>query len=305
MKLLKTYFDFVFFKDINPKKNKLFLENLKVADGIIGMGFPGNSNMLNSAPNLKIISNIGTGYDNLDLIEMKKRKIMGTNTPNIPNNTTADFMFSLLLASARRITEMDRFVKAGKWINTLEKDTFGIDVFNKKLGIIGMGEIGSLIAKRAYLGFNMEILYHNRTRNMDSEKRYEAKYHSLDALLMKSDFVCMMAPLTTKTRHMINKKHFQLMKNTAIFINGSRGETIIEDDLIFALLNEEIMGAALDVYNNEPINSENPLLKMNNVITTPHTGASTTETILKMSKLATENIIKGLNGETPPNLLIP
>ena len=303
IELLNSHFNFTFFKDVDFSENKLFLKKLKEADGVIGMGFPGKGNILDMAPNLKIISNIGTGFDNLDLTEMKKRNVMGTNTPSILNNTTADFIFSLLLASARRIPEMNTFVKEGNWLGTLEKDTFGIDVHNKKLGIIGMGEIGRLIAKRAYYGFDMDILYYNRSRNKNYEKKYKAKYCELNTLLQESDFVCMMTPLTTETKHMINKRHFQLMKKSAIFINGSRGETIVEEDLVSALLNKEIKGAALDVYKNEPINNDNPLLKMNDVITTPHMGASTIETISRMSELAAKNMIKGLNGEEPPNLL--
>lgn len=170
VKELKKYFDFELFKDINPKTNKKFLNKLERAEGIIGMGFPINIDTLKLAPKLKVVSNIGTGYNNMDLKEMAKRNIIGTNTPRILDNTTADLIFALVLAVARRITEMDHFVKQGHWKYTLDKNTFGVDVHNKKIGIIGMGNIGSLIAKRAFYGFDMDVLYYNLSRNMHLEK---------------------------------------------------------------------------------------------------------------------------------------
>lgn len=300
---LKKYFDFIFFKDINPKTNQEFLDKLKQAEGIIGMGFPVNKETLELAPKLKIVSNIGTGYNNMNLVEMRKSDVMGTNTPGILENTTADFIFALVLAVARRIPEMDTFVKKGHWKSTLKKDTFGMDVHHKKLGIIGMGKIGSLIAKRAFCGFDMDILYYNRSRNMDSEEKYNARYCDLETLLQESDFICMMVPLTEQTIHLIGKKEFQLMKKSAIFINGSRGETVNEEELIDVLNNKEIRGAGVDVYSKEPVNADNPLLEMRNVVTTPHMGASTEETISAMSSLATRNLIAGLEGAQPPNLI--
>lgn len=300
---LKKHFNFVFFKDIDPLTNQEFLDKLAQAEGIIGMGFPANSETLDLAPKLKIVSNIGTGYNNLDIAEMTKRDIMGTNTPGILDNTTADFIFSLILATARRIPEMDHFVKNGNWKYTLEKDTFGVDVYNKKIGIIGMGNIGSLIAKRAHCGFDMDVLYYNRSRNMEAEEKYNAKYCDLEILLKESDFVCIMTPLTKETENLIGKSEFKLMKKSAIFINGSRGGTVNEKDLIDALNNNEIRGAGVDVYSQEPVNPDNPLLGMNNVVTTPHMGASTEETIFAMSQLATKNIITGLEGKEPPNLI--
>ena len=302
--IIKEKYDFVFFfKDINPYENKEFLGALNRAEGVIGMGFPAESELLDMAPNLKVVCNIGTGYNNLDLEAMKKRSIMGTNTPGILDNTTADLVFSLVLSAARRIPEMNNFVKAGLWKETLEKDTFGKDVYGKKLGIIGMGKIGSLIAKRAHCGFDMEILYYNRSRNVEAEKKYQAKYCDLESLLGDSDYICMMTPLTPQTRNMIDIEAFRLMKSDAIFVNASRGETVNEKDLIKALESGLIKGAALDVFDKEPIAEDNPLLRMNNVVTTPHMGASTIETISRMSSLATENLMDALQGKTPKNIL--
>lgn len=303
IKVIKNNYDLVFFKDINPYENKEFLEALKKAEGIIGMGFPAEPDLMDKAPNLKAVCNIGTGYNNLNLEAMKQRDIIGTNTPRILDNTTADLVLSLILSAARRIPEMNNFVKSGLWKETLEKDTFGIDVYGKKLGIIGMGKIGSLIAKRAHCGFDMDVLYYNRSRNVDAEKKYQAKYCDLNSLLEKSDFICMMTPLTSQTRNMIGIKDFSLMKSSAIFINASRGETVNEADLIHALESKLIKAAALDVFDKEPVADENPLLSMDNVVTTPHMGASTIETISRMSSLATENLIDTLQGKTPENIL--
>lgn len=300
---LEKEFDFQFFKDVNPKSDPVFLKALREAEGVIGLALPVDRELLDLAPNLKIVSNVSTGHNNLDLEEMTKRGVMGTNTPGILDDTTADAIFSILLATARRVPELDAYVKNGRWNHILEEDQYGTNVHHKTLGIIGMGKIGSLIAKRAYCGFDMNILYHNRSRNTEAEEKYEAEYRELDTLLQESDFVCLMTPLTPETRLLIGKREFQLMKKSAIFINGSRGYTVNEADLIEALEEGEIHAAGLDVFQQEPINPDNPLLKMNHVVTTPHIGSSTVETELAISNLAAKNLRAGLAGQEPPNLL--
>lgn len=180
---------------------------------------------------------------------------------------------------------------------------FGIDVHNKVLGIIGMGRIGRAIAKRANKGFDMKILYHNRSRNEDAEKEYNAKYCSIDELMQKSDFVCLMTPLTNETKNLIGKREFSLMKESAIFINGSRGETVNEMDLIEVLQLGKIKAAGLDVYEKEPIDKEHPFLQMKNVVTLPHIGSTTKETRYKMAELAANNLVQGLLGDTPTNVI--
>jgi glyoxylate/hydroxypyruvate/2-ketogluconate reductase len=166
-----------------------------------------------------------------------------------------------------------------------------------------MGGIGSAVAKRAHFGFDMEIIYHNRSRNEEAEDKYGAVYCSMEDLLKKSDFVCLMTPLTPDTVNLIGKSEFELMKESAIFINASRGKTVDEEALIEALQKGQIYGAGLDVFVQEPVEKNNPLLSMNNVVTLPHIGSATYETRFKMAMTAATNLVKGLQGETPPNLI--
>lgn len=300
---LQKKYDVHFFKDIDTKKDPEFLEQLQDAEGIIGLELEVDQKLLDHAPKLKIVSNNSVGYNNLDIEQLSERRIMATNTPDVLTDTVADTIFGLLIATARRMPELDHFVKQGKWKQTLGTEHFGTDVHHKTLGIIGMGRIGQSIAQRAHFGFDMDILYHTRSRKPEAEEKYQATYCSLDELLTQSDFVCLMTPLTPETEHHIGKREFQLMKKSAIFINGSRGKTIVEQDLIDALGRSDIAAAGLDVFEQEPVASDNPLLKMKNVVTLPHIGSSTYETELKMSQLASRNLEAGLNGVKPPNLI--
>lgn len=302
---LRKSFDVEIFERINPKTDQAFLHALKQAEGIVGLALPVDKELLDRAPNLKIVSNNSTGFNNLSIGEMTKRGVMGTNTPGVLEDTTADAIFGILIAAARRIPELDHFVKAGNWKQHLTRKEYAIDVHHKKLGIIGMGKIGSLIAKRGHLGFDMNILYHNRTRNLEAEEKYNAAYCELDTLLKEADFVCLMTPLTAETENLIGERAFKLMKKSAIFVNGSRGKTVDEKALIEALRTKEIHGAALDVFQSEPIKADHPLLQFPNVVTTPHLGSSTHETELKMAKVAVENLHAGLMGKRPKNLINP
>ncbi|WP_246939305.1 2-hydroxyacid dehydrogenase [Bacillus pinisoli] len=280
-----------------------FFEAVKDAQGIIGSGLFIDKEFLDMAPHLKIVSNVSVGYNNFDLEELTRRRIMATNTPDVLTDTTADLIFGLLLAAARRISELDTYVKKGEWKQHIGRDLFGVDVNKKKLGIIGMGRIGTAIAKRAHMGFDMEILYHNRSKNELAENLYRAKRCSLDDLLKTADFICLMTPLTYESYHLIGEREFNLMQKTAIFINGSRGETVDEQALIEALQSGKILGAGLDVFTKEPIEEDNPLLSLKQVVTVPHIGSAVEETRMKMAWLAAENIVKGLNNERPPSLI--
>src|SRR5690625_592480 len=303
---LKKNYDVHFFKDIDPKTNEDFLQHLQDTDGIMGLELNVNKELLDHAPNLKIVSNVSVGYNNLDVEELTKRGILATNTPGVLNDTVADTIFGILMAAARRIPELDQYVKSGNWQTAVAgPEYYGTDVHHKKLGIIGMGRIGQAIAKRAHLGFDMDILYHTRTRKQEAEEKYNATYCSLEDLLKQSDFVCLMTPLTPETEGMIGGKEFNLMKKSAFFVNGSRAKTVVEKELISALQNGKITGAALDVFDQEPIQSDNPLLTMKNVVTTPHVGSSTAETELAMYELVVKNLETGLNDHRLPNLIYP
>lgn len=295
--------DVVYFQKLDSENYPKFIQELKDANAIMGSGLKVNKDLLDQAPCLKMVCNTSVGYDNLDLKELEKRGIIATNTPEVLNDTVADTVFSLILSTARRIPELDQFVKKGEWKSNLSEEKFGVDVHHKTLGIIGMGGIGNALAKRAHLGFDMQILYYNRSRKEEAEQKYNAIYSSLEELLKKSDFVCVMTPLTPSTEKMIGKREFELMKDTAIFINGSRGKTVDEEALIYALKTNEILAAGLDVFVEEPIRVDNPLLSMENVVTLPHIGSATYETRLKMAMLGATNLVTGLQGKTPPNLI--
>lgn len=295
--------DVTYFEKLDSQNYPLFLKELNDAQGILGSGVKVDKEFLAKAPNLKIVCNTSVGYDNLDLNALADRGIMATNTPDVLNNTVADTIMGLILSTARRMPELDHWVKIGQWDSNLEEKWFGVDVHHKVLGIIGMGGIGSVLAKRAHLGFDMEILYHNRSRNDEAEQKFDAIYCSLEELLKKSDFVCLMTPLTPQTEKLMGRREFELMKESSIFINASRGKTVDEEALIHALQTGQILGAGLDVFVEEPVKVDNPLLSMKNVVTLPHIGSATYETRYKMAMLAATNLVAGLKGDMPPTLI--
>lgn len=301
--ILEKEVDVTFFTGIKSTENPEFIAALKNADGVIGLDLKVDDTLLDLAPNVKIFSNVSVGYNNLNIDALTKRNVMATNTPGVLNETVADTIFGLLIATARRIPELDRYVKARQWKADLTSDNYGVDVHHKTIGIIGMGRIGEAIANRAHFGFHMNILYHNRTRKLEAEEKFNATYKELDELLQEADYIVLMTPLSEETVGLIGAREFALMKESAIFINGSRGKTIVEADLIKALQNNEIAAAGLDVFEKEPVEHDNPLLDMPNVVTLPHIGSSTYATELAMSKLACENLLAGLRGEKPPSLI--
>lgn len=254
--------------------------------------------LLEHAPQLEIVANLAVGYDNIDVKAAAEKGITITNTPDVLTDTTADLAFSLLMASARRIVESADYIKQGSWQSWSPYLLAGSDIHHKTIGIIGMGKIGEAVAKRAK-GFDMTILYHNRSRNHEAEENLQAVYRTLDELLEESDFVVCLAPLTEETKGMMGAEQFALMKETAYFINAGRGPVADEKALIQALQNKEIAGAGLDVFEKEPIDSSHPLLSMKNVIAVPHIGSSSFETRKIMMELCAENIIHVLTGKAP------
>ncbi|MBY0097892.1 2-hydroxyacid dehydrogenase [Mesobacillus maritimus] len=300
---VKQTCEVVYFEGLEEETFPTFLHELKDAHGILGAGLKVDDDLLKNAPQLKVVSNISVGYENLHLPAISARGVMATNTPGVLNDTVADLIMGLMLSTARRLPELDQFVKTGQWDSNLGEQYFGLDIHQKVLGIIGMGGIGSAVAKRAHHGFDMEILYHNRSRKPDAEEKYAASYCTMEELLQNSDFVLLMTPLTPETEKLMGEKEFSLMKKSAIFINSSRGKTVDEEALIQALQTGEIYGAGLDVFVNEPVEVDNPLLSMKNVVTLPHIGSATYETRYKMAMSAATNLVAGLKGETPTNLL--
>lgn len=277
--------------DQSPAFYEKFAGEIKDAEGLITSKIKIDEAFLKSAPQLKIVSDTTVGYDNFELRAMKQHGVIGTHTPSVLDETVADLTFSLILSSSRRVAELDHVIREGGWVLKDDPSFYGSNVHHKTLGIIGMGRIGEKIARRAIKGFEMKVLYYNRHPKPDVEAALGVQYTPFDELLEQSDFVVMMTPLTDKTYHLIDTAALKKMKSSAFFINMSRGQTVDESALIHALQTGEIKGAGLDVYEQEPINPDNPLLKLKNVTLLPHIGSAVTETRFDMENLAVENIL--------------
>jgi len=240
--------------------------------------------LLSHAPILKLVTNLAVGFNNIDVKALRKRGIMATNTPGVLTNTTADLVFGLLLATARRIPESERYLREGKWKSWYPMQLVGKDVSGATIGIIGMGRIGQVVARRAK-GFDMKILYNNRRRRHEAEEMYGFKYASLEELLKQSDFVVIMTPYNSDTVGLIGAEELALMKDDAVLINASRGGIIDEDALYHTLKNGKLWAAGLDVFEHEPIALDHPLLTLPNVVALPHIGSASLETRMAMFML--------------------
>ena len=256
--------------------------------------------MIVATKKLRVISSYSVGYDHIDIDTATRYGICVTYTPEVLTETTADLAFTLLLTTARRITEADVLVRSGQWRSGWKYDfMLGSDINGKTLGIIGLGRIGSAVAKRSN-GFKMRVLYHDRNRlPIEKEDELAVEYRSLEDLLKESDFVSIHLPLNNDTFHLFNEQKLKLMKPTSYLINTARGSIIDEKALIRALKQKWIAGAGLDVFETEPISRNNLLLKMNNIVLAPHVGSSTTETREKMAEVAAMNLLNVLNGKKP------
>jgi glyoxylate reductase len=254
---------------------------------------------------VKIFANYAVGFDNIDIKEAVKRGVIVSNTPGILTESVAELTFALMLALGRRIVEADTFMRAGRYVGWTPTLLLGDDVQSKTLGILGLGKIGSQVAKHAVKGFGMQVLYYDPNRNEEFETEYSAGYREkVEDVLREADFVSVHVPLLPATHHLINADTLKLMKPTSYLINTSRGPVIDEHALAEALKSGVIKGAAIDVFENEP--NMDPLLKnLDNIIVTPHIASATTETRQKMSAIAAENIIAVLSGKPAPNEVRP
>jgi gluconate 2-dehydrogenase len=276
---------------------------LSDVEGILVYNRKINAEVLENAPKLRVVSSMSVGYNHFDLEAMRVRGIIGTHTPYVLDETVADLVFALILGSARRVAELDRYVREGKWSKADNEALFGIDVHHAKLGIIGFGRIGEAIARRAKYGFQMEVAYHARTRKVDAENSLGVIYESMDELLTTSDFVVLMTPLTPATTGLMGREQFTKMKSSAIFINASRGQTVDEQAMVEALEQGRIRAAGLDVYEQEPIPQNHPLLSLSNVTLLPHIGSATAQTRLDMAMLAARNLVNALYGRDPVHIV--
>ncbi|MBD8069099.1 2-hydroxyacid dehydrogenase [Bacillus sp. PS06] len=282
-----------------PVPRDILEEKISEVDGLFCLLTDSiDSELLQKAHKLKVISNLAVGFNNIDVKASTEKGIIVTNTPGVLTETTADLTFALLMATARRIPEASDYLREGNWSTWSPMLLTGQDIHHATLGIIGLGRIGEALAKRAK-GFEMNVLYHNRNRKPEIEEQIGLQYASLENLLKESDFVCILAPYTNETKNMIRKEHFHLMKPTSILINTARGGIVNETDLYDSLIEGEIWAAGLDVFEQEPVPLDHPLLTLPNVVTLPHIGSASINTRLKMAEVAMSNLMSALDGEKP------
>ena len=253
--------------------------------------------------NLRIVANVAVGFDNIDVPACTERSVAVTNTPGVLDETTADFAWTLLMAVARRLVEADRFARSGAWKKWNLDQLCGTDVWGKTLGIVGLGRIGRAVARRA-LGFRMRVIYSSNTRaTLEIEKELNAEYVSRTEVFELADFVSLHVPLNVATRGLVGPQELARMKRTAFLINTTRGPVVREAALIDALERGVIAGAALDVFEQEPIIPDG--LRRDNVVLAPHLGSASVETRTKMSLIAVENAVAFFAGKRPPTILNP
>ncbi|ACS34369.1 glyoxylate reductase [Thermococcus gammatolerans] len=304
--MLREHFEVEVWPEEREIPREVLLEKVRDVDALVTMLSERiDGEVFDNAPRLRIVANYAVGYDNVDVEEATRRGIYVTNTPDVLTNATADFAWTLLLATARRLIEADSFTRSGEWkrkgIAWHPLMFLGHDVYGKTIGIIGFGRIGQAVARRAK-GFGMRILYYSRTRKPEAEEELKAEFKPLEELLKESDFVVLAVPLTKETYHMIGERELKLMKPTAILVNIARGKVVDTEALIKALKEGWIAGAGLDVFEEEPYYNEE-LFSLKNVILAPHIGSATFGAREGMAELVARNLIAFKNGEVPPTLV--
>jgi glyoxylate reductase len=287
-------------QELPPLRNEL-IEKTRDSEGILCLLTEKiDSKVLDNAPKLKVISNLAVGFDNIDIAECKRRGIAVGNTPGVLTETTADFAFALILAGARRVVEGDKIVRRGEWKTWGPMTLLGYDVHGATLGIIGLGRIGTAVARRAK-GFGMKIVYHDVAQNKAAEEELNLEYEStLYSLLSKSDFITVHTNLTAETSHLIGAKEFEIMKKNAVLVNTARGAIVDNMALYQALKTNKIAVACLDVTDPEPLPLDHTLQTLDNVIITPHIASASFETRTKMANMAVDNLLAGLKDENLP-----
>lgn len=301
LKKLKKHYSIEVHSGKIPMPKKKLIEKIKDKEGLICFPYDTiDKEVIDSAKKLRAISTYSVGYDQIDVKHAKKKKIRIGYTPEVLTEATADLTFSLILDLLRRVTEGDRIIRKGNWKQIYGAyDYVGTDLAGKTLGILGLGRIGQAVAKRA-LGFGMNVIYHNRKRaSRKIESQTHAKFESINGLLRKSDVVSIHVPYTKQTHHLVDIKFLRKMKKGAFLVNTARGKIIKEKDLVLALKKKIISGAALDVFEFEPIGKSHPFTKIQNVVLAPHIGSSTVETRKKMAELTVKNLELALSGKKP------
>lgn len=299
--LVKEFCDADIWPGDMPPARDVLLSRIRDVDGVLTLLTEKvDAEFMDAAPNLKVISNMAVGVDNVDVAEATRRKIPVGNTPGVLTDATADMAFALLLSAARRVVEGEKFIRAGKWKTWDPKLLLGADLVGATLGIIGFGRIGQVVAKRAQ-GFDLHVVYYDPT----AEPAFGATPVDLDTLLRGSDFVSVHVPLLPETRHFINAETLSKMKSNAILVNTSRGPVVDQVALYNALKSHQIFAAALDVTDPEPLPANHPLLELENCLIVPHLGSASKHTRDMMAFLAAQNLIAGLKGERFGNCVNP
>jgi glyoxylate reductase len=294
--VFKAWTDTEIWLEDGPPPREALLQKVADIDGLLCLLTDKiDAELLDRAPRLRVVSQMAVGYDNIDVAACTARKIPVCNTPGVLHETTADLAFALILAVARRIVEADRFTRAGQWKTWSPTLLTGADVYQARLGIVGMGQIGYAVARRA-AGFNMQILYAHPRPHEEAESRFGARRLPLDELLHLSDFVTLHVPLRPETRHLIGSRELAQMQPTAYLINTARGPIVDQVALHSALQDGLIAGAGLDVFETEPVPADEPLLKLDNVVTLPHIGSASIRTRALMAIMAAKNLAFALSG---------
>jgi glyoxylate reductase len=294
LNLLQAQTAVTYLEDTVGPNARLFAEALQSAEGLFASSsITVDEAFLAKAPRLRVISQPHVGVDNIDLAACTARKIPVGHTPGVLVEATADLVYGLLLTAARRIAQGWEYVKAGSWEQKVPFP-LGVDLFGKTLGIVGMGGIGTAVAKRAQAS-GLGVIYHNRRPRLDGAE-LNAQYVSFDQLLTTADFIVILVPLTTESQQLFGADEFKKMKSTAFLINGARGKVVDTMALYQALKTGEIAFAALDVTDPEPLSAKHPLLELTNILITPHIGSATNETRENMARLAVDNLLAGLAG---------
>ncbi len=280
-----------------------YQEQLTDVVGMIGGKI--NEKILQNALKLKVVARYGVGYDDCDVNAMTRHKVYLCHTPGVLSNSVADMVLTLLLACNRKLMQADRYVREGWEDRAPGYPSYGLDLQGKTLGIVGLGRIGLEVAKRCVKGFEMSLIYFDVNRNLNAEKELGAKFMPLDDVMKKSDFISVNVSLTSRTIGMIGDEQLRMMKNTAYIINTSRGPVIDQASLVKVLSEEVIAGAGLDVFEIEPIPKNDPLLKLQNVVLSPHIGSVTEEAREAMAICNAKNIVSVIKGEIPPPNVVP
>lgn len=280
--------------------NTAFRRAVGQAHGLIGAGVTIDRALIEQASQLEAISSMSVGVDSYDLVALAEHHITLGHTPDVLTDTVADTALLLMLATARRALELSDLVREGRWSQAVGESLYGMDVHHKRLGIVGMGRIGAAIARRAALGFAMDVCYHNRSGQSAIDGELGARWQSLDTLLAESDIICVTLPLSPATRGLFNAEAFARMRPEALFINIARGGVVDEPALVAALQQGTIRGAGLDVFATEPLPADSPLIGLRNAVLLPHIGSATHETRYRMAELAVRNLMAGLSGAPLP-----